>query len=310
MEGSKSPSLQTGSRCVGVCVCVGGCVGVCVACVCVLARARVCVCVCACKYVVLLSLFRDYVGAGSSAPIVVVMGVLTIAYTAYGGLEVSIITDRIQVCGCVCVCGWVCGCVRCLRVRACARARVCVCVCLQIRCPSLALPRLCRGGELSPHCGGDGRAHYRLHRVWRARSLHHYRQNSGVMCVCVCACACACLRVCVCVCVHVCGCVCVCLCLCLRVSVSFSLSVCVCVCVVFARSCLRPSALYICHIVGHTCAHTQAQKPKQQASKLRTHAHTQAHAYTCLQARQFINKTTPPSPRDTPCPPTRTPKTR
>ena len=113
------------------CVCVCGWVCGCVRCLRVraCARARACVCVCACKYVVLLSLFRDYVGAGSSAPIVVVMGVLTIAYTAYGGLEVSIITDRIQVCGCVCVCGWVCGCVRCLRVRACARARACVCVC-------------------------------------------------------------------------------------------------------------------------------------------------------------------------------------
>lgn len=41
------------------------------------------------------SLFKDYVGT-TNLPIVIVMGVLTMAYTAYGGLRISIVTDRVQ----------------------------------------------------------------------------------------------------------------------------------------------------------------------------------------------------------------------
>lgn len=48
------------------------------------------------EYTAIGSLFRDYVGT-SSLPITLFMGVLTIAYTTYGGLWVSILTDRAQV---------------------------------------------------------------------------------------------------------------------------------------------------------------------------------------------------------------------
>lgn len=56
------------------------------------------------EYTAMGSLFKDYVGAGSSLPIILVLGVLTIVYTTYGGLRVSIVTDRIQVGPCLCVC--------------------------------------------------------------------------------------------------------------------------------------------------------------------------------------------------------------
>jgi SSS family solute:Na+ symporter len=41
------------------------------------------------------ALFRDFVGSEAS-PIIIVMGILTTAYSAYGGLLVSIVTDQIQ----------------------------------------------------------------------------------------------------------------------------------------------------------------------------------------------------------------------
>lgn len=50
------------------------------------------------EYSAMGSLFSDYVGS-SQLPIIIYMGVLTMAYTAYGGLRVSILTDRVQVGG-------------------------------------------------------------------------------------------------------------------------------------------------------------------------------------------------------------------
>lgn len=47
------------------------------------------------EYTTVGSLFGSYVGS-EAYPIIIVVGVLTMAYTAYGGLLVSIITDQVQ----------------------------------------------------------------------------------------------------------------------------------------------------------------------------------------------------------------------
>ena len=47
------------------------------------------------EYTVIGALFKDYVGS-ENYPMVIVVGILTMAYTAYGGLYVSILTDQIQ----------------------------------------------------------------------------------------------------------------------------------------------------------------------------------------------------------------------
>lgn len=47
------------------------------------------------EYSTIGSIFTSYVGS-VAYPMVVVIGVLTMAYTAYGGLLVSIYTDQVQ----------------------------------------------------------------------------------------------------------------------------------------------------------------------------------------------------------------------
>eukprot|EP00899_Mesostigma_viride_P007857 jgi/Mesvir1/17072/Mv15260-RA.1 len=47
------------------------------------------------EYTTIGALFKDFVG-GKATPIIIIVGVLTMAYSAYGGLAVSIFTDQIQ----------------------------------------------------------------------------------------------------------------------------------------------------------------------------------------------------------------------
>jgi Na+/proline symporter len=47
------------------------------------------------EYTTIGALFKDFVGS-INYPIIIVVAVLTLAYTAYGGLAVSIITDQLQ----------------------------------------------------------------------------------------------------------------------------------------------------------------------------------------------------------------------
>lgn len=47
------------------------------------------------EYITIGSIFQDFVGS-VNYPIVIIIGVLTMFYTAYGGLRISILTDQIQ----------------------------------------------------------------------------------------------------------------------------------------------------------------------------------------------------------------------
>ncbi len=47
------------------------------------------------EYTVIGSLFKDFVGS-VAYPMIIVVGVLTMIYTAYGGLLISILTDQLQ----------------------------------------------------------------------------------------------------------------------------------------------------------------------------------------------------------------------
>jgi len=49
------------------------------------------------EYTTVGSLFSIIIGAGTVIPIVVIIGVVSSAYTASGGLHVSLITDQVQV---------------------------------------------------------------------------------------------------------------------------------------------------------------------------------------------------------------------
>lgn len=47
------------------------------------------------EYISIGALFKDFVGS-VDYPIVIVIGILTMFYTAYGGTYVSILTDQVQ----------------------------------------------------------------------------------------------------------------------------------------------------------------------------------------------------------------------